>query len=148
MKLTSRKSLMAGTTLLVTVVCVTAIYWKENGAMAQDRTAQEPMLAHNVFFTLRESNPENRKKLVAACHEFLTEHEGTVFYAAGVLNEELDREVNDRDFDVGLHIIFKTKADQDRYQTHPRHLKFIEESSGLWNKVRVFDSDVTSPRVM
>ncbi|MDH4059117.1 MAG: Dabb family protein, partial [Cyclobacteriaceae bacterium] len=29
---------------------------------------------------------------------------------------------------------------QDTYQTHPIHLKFIEECSSLWSKVIVYDS--------
>jgi hypothetical protein len=36
--------------------------------------------------------------------------------------------------------VFKDKAAHDKYQTHERHLKFIEENKALWGKVRVFDS--------
>src|SRR5256885_5436819 len=51
-------------------------------------------------------------------------------------------EVNDREFDVALHLVFKDKAAHDKYQDHPRHAKFIEENKGNWKKVRVFDSVV------
>ena len=104
--------------------------------------AAEPMLAHNVFFTLKDKSPEAKKKLVDACKKYLSKHPGTVLYAAGTLAEDLKREVNDLDFDVGLHIIFKTKADQDKYQDAPLHLQFIEENKENWTKVRVFDSKV------
>ena len=50
--------------------------------------------------------------------------------------------VNDRDFDVALHVVFDTPANQDIYQTAPMHLKFIEEEKANWAKVRVFDSMV------
>lgn len=65
-----------------------------------------------------------------------------MFFAAGTLAQEFAREVNDRDFQVGLHVVFASKADHDRYQDHPEHLKFIEEQKENWAKVRVFDSYV------
>src|SRR5690348_14383250 len=69
--------------------------------------AEGPMLVHSVYFSLKESTPENRDKLVAACKKYLTKHPGEVYFAAGPLAEELKREVNDRDFDVALTIVFK-----------------------------------------
>src|SRR5262245_43436722 len=74
------------------------------------------MVAHNVYFSLKDNSPEARKKLVAACKKYLSGHPGEVFFAAGTLVEDLDRPVNDRDFDVGLHIIFKDRAAHDKYQ--------------------------------
>lgn len=104
---------------------------------AADKSAP---LAHIVFFTLAESNDANRAKLIEGCKKHLDGHEGVVYFGVGVNAPEYDRPVNDRDYDVALHLIFKTAKDQDVYQTHPRHVKFVEECQGLWNKVRVFDS--------
>lgn len=104
--------------------------------------AADRQLAHMVFFTLAEDTPENQQKLVAACDKYLTGHDGTVYYSAGSIAQELDREVNDREFDVALHLVFENRAAHDKYQTHPRHLKFIEENKQLWSNVRVFDSYV------
>jgi hypothetical protein len=100
------------------------------------------LLAHNVFFTLHQSSSSGRAKLVEACKKYLTGHPGTVFFACGELEPTLQRPVNDRGFDVGLHIIFATKADHDAYQEHPRHLQFIAENKADWKQVRVFDSTV------
>jgi hypothetical protein len=100
------------------------------------------LLAHNVYFTLKESSAPNRARLVQACKKYLTGHPGTVFFACGVLEERLQRPVNVRDFDVGLHIIFASKADHDAYQVHPRHLQFIDENKADWKQVRVFDTTV------
>lgn len=101
------------------------------------------MVAHNVYFSLHDPSAANIQKLVDACHKYLAKHPGTVFYAAGTVSP-LDREVNDRDWNVGLHLIFKDMAAHDAYQTHPEHLKFIEENKSLWKKVRVFDTDAAS----
>jgi hypothetical protein len=106
-----------------------------------DRT---PLLVHNVFFSLADNSPAAVKKLVTACRRHLTGHPGTVFFAAGTVSD-LDRPVNDRDFDVGLHLVFSSRADHDRYQNSARHLKFIEETKPNWKSVRVFDSEAESP---
>ncbi|HQR06825.1 MAG TPA: Dabb family protein [Gemmatales bacterium] len=98
------------------------------------------MLGHMVYFTLKESTAANRRKLVEACRKYLTGHTGTVFFAAGVLAEEFTRDVNDRQWDVALHLIFVDKAAHDVYQEHPRHDEFIAENKETWKSVRVFDS--------
>lgn len=98
------------------------------------------MLAHNVFFTLHDASDPAQLKLVQACKKYLSNHSGTVFFACGGRALELQRPVNDRDFDVGLHIVFQTKADQDAYQLAPRHDQFIAENKDNWKTVRVFDS--------
>ena len=100
------------------------------------------MLAHNVFFSLKDNSPAARQKLLDACHKYLATHPGTVFFAAGVLADALKREVNDRDFDVGLHLVFSDQAAHDRYQDAPAHHQFIAENKDNWKKVRVFDSVV------
>jgi hypothetical protein len=104
--------------------------------------AAGPMLAHNVFFSLKDPSPAAQEKLVAACKKYLSGHAGTVFFAAGTLAKDLARPVNDRDFDVALHVVFKDKAAHDQYQKAPAHLKFIKENQANWKKVRVFDSYV------
>ena len=109
---------------------------------ASQTQAAEPQLAHMVFFTLAEDTKENRDTLVAACEKYLSDHDGTVYFSAGVINEELDRDVNDKDFDVALHLVFASQKAHDTYQTAPKHLKFIEENKHLWSSVRVFDSNV------
>lgn len=102
--------------------------------------AATPMIGHMVFFTLNESTPENRAKLVAACDKYLSDHDGTVHYSAGIIAEDMNREVNVRDFDVALHLVFKDGASHDAYQSHARHVQFIEENKTNWKAVRVFDS--------
>ncbi|MBL7039019.1 MAG: Dabb family protein [Pirellulaceae bacterium] len=109
-------------------------------ATVNQAQAADPQLAHAVYFKVKEGSGDAKGQLVAACKKFLSEHEGTVYFAAGVLAEEMNRDVNDRDFDVFLLVVFKNKAAHDKYQTDPRHLKFIEEYSELWDSVRVFDS--------
>jgi hypothetical protein len=101
-------------------------------------------LAHNVFFSLHDRSAEACQRLLAACHKYLAPHAGIVFFACGTRAAELRREVNDLDFDVGLHIVFTDQAAHDAYQDSEAHGRFIAENKANWRKVRVFDSVVTS----
>jgi Stress responsive A/B Barrel Domain len=104
------------------------------------KPAAGPLLVHNVFFALKDNSERAREELIRACTKYLTGHPGTVFFACGRLAAGLERDVNDRDWDVGLHLVFADRAAHDRYQEAPRHLQFIEENRHNWKKVRVFDS--------
>ncbi len=112
-----------------------------NAAEGKDR-----MLAHHVYFTLHDHSPAARQKLVDACRKYLSGHPGQVWFGVGTLAAELNREVNDRDFDVALTVVFQSQAAHDRYQQAERHLRFIAENKANWRQVRVFDSclDVTA----
>ncbi len=107
-------------------------------------TRNSIMLAHAVYFTLQDDSDAAKKRLVDSCHEHLSGHDGTAFYAAGALEPNLDRPVNDHDFDVSLYVVFIDRAAHDAYQQSPRHLQFIEENKSNWKQVRVFDSNVAA----
>ena len=48
--------------------------------------------------------------------------------------------MNDRNWDVGLHLVFVDKAAHDAYQEDSTHNRFIDENKANWAAVRVFDS--------
>jgi len=103
-----------------------------------------PQLSHAVYFTLRTRTPEAAAKLAAACREHLTGHPGTVFFSVGTRAVDYDREVNDRDYDVALTIVFESHAAHDAYQAAPRHDAFIAANAATWAQVRVFDVDLAA----
>lgn len=98
------------------------------------------MLAHNVYFTLKDRSQAKIDSLVKACNDYLTGHPGLKFFFAGVLEPELARPVNDRGFDVALVLVFEDRAAHDVYQTAPRHNTFVAEQKDNWEQVRVFDA--------
>lgn len=137
--------------LLGAVLCAAIVTWSVGaldcigpaGAVAAQPDEAAKMLCHNVFFSLKNDTPEGRDKLVAACKKYLVKHPGVVFFSVGTPSD-LNRPVNDRDFSVGLLVVFADRAAHDTYQTAADHLKFIEENKETWAKVRVFDADVES----
>lgn len=104
--------------------------------------AEDPQIGHMVFFQLKDNTPGARQKLVDACKKYLKEHEGVVYFSAGSISDDFKRDVNDRDWDVALHLVFKNKAAHDKYQDAKTHKQFIEENKDGWKKVRVFDSEI------
>ena len=101
------------------------------------------MLSHTVFFTLKDSSPDACQTLVAACHKYLTQHDGIRLLTAGTRTPDLDRPVNDSEFHVALNVVFESREAQDVYQVSDNHNAFIAEQKDNWEKVRVFDADVS-----
>lgn len=131
--------------LLLSMLVAMSLYWGYRAGTSTAADTKEkapPMLAHNVFFSLKESNDKNRAHLMEECQKYLANHEGTVYFAAGTVVADLDRPVNDRDWDVGLHLVFQDRECHDKYQVAKTHLEFIERNKDSWSKVRVFDSYV------
>ena len=50
--------------------------------------------------------------------------------------------MNDKDFDVALHLVFELKDAHGTYQEAPGHQQFIDQQQENWKVVRVFDSFV------
>jgi hypothetical protein len=98
------------------------------------------LVCHDVYFTLKDRSAAARQALVEACKKYLTVQPGIVNFYCGTLEPELAREVNDRDFDVALHVVFTDRAAHDAYQNDATHNQFIAEMKHNWAKVRVFDS--------
>lgn len=101
-----------------------------------------PQLAHHVFFTLKDSSDAATDALISAAQKYLDGHDGCVSFGVGRRVPDLTREVNDQAYHVSLHVVFASRAAHDVYQTHPRHLEFIEEQKHNWAQARVFDSDL------
>lgn len=133
-----RMVLVASVTFLATAVLMSAF---QNGRLAADPMVQQG-LSHDVYFSLKDKSPGAKQALIAGCKRYLVEHPGVVFFSVGTLTPGLNRPVNDRDFDVALHIVFSDLAAHDAYQVSKLHTEFVAEHRGAIDKVRVFDSDV------
>jgi hypothetical protein len=134
-----RKQLVCGS--LVCLILAGILVWSAHNR-SEAGGKKGPMLAHMVYFSLKDNSAEAKKKLVAACDKYLSKHSGEVYYGTGTRCEDLDRPVNDKDFDVALHIVFANRASHDKYQVAKRHKQFIEENKDNWKKVRVFDATI------
>ena len=97
------------------------------------------MFIHHVYFWL--NNPdsaEDLKKLKEGLQK-LTVVETIGMYQIG-WPAETNRDVIDRSYSLSWMLMFDNLEDEEIYQVHPLHKKFVEECSHLWSKVVVYDS--------
>ena len=93
------------------------------------------LLSHSVYFSLKESTPESRQKLVDSCKKYLSQHHGVVFFSAGSLCDEAKGQFNDRDFDVVLLMVFTDHEALHTYAASADHQKFIGENVASFKNV-------------
>lgn len=97
------------------------------------------LFIHHVFFWLKEpDNQDARAKFEKAARELVT-IETIIDHHIGV-PAPTAREVIDSSYTYSVLTTYRNKDDQDIYQTHPKHLKFIEDCQDLWERVLVYDT--------
>ena len=89
--------------LLITVAVVLSFSGCTNGLLINQQ--KSPHLVHDVYFTLNDDSETARSKLVEDCYKYLSNHPGIVFFAAGVIIESHERDVNVRDWQVSIQIL-------------------------------------------
>ncbi len=99
----------------------------------------EGQFIHHVFFWLREPVTQAVRSKFEQALKDLVKVETIVDYHLGI-PAGTSRDVIDTSYTYSLLATFKSKADQDVYQTHPIHLRFIEENNMLWERVVVYDT--------
>lgn len=109
-------------------------------AQNENSTPMKDQVVHNVFFYLK--NPESAADK-AALKEGLRTLEAIPEVKQLYLGEPastLKRDVVVTDWHVSEIIYFDNYEDQDAYQSHPIHMKFVEDCQHLWEKVVVYDT--------
>ena len=97
------------------------------------------IFVHHVFFWLKEpKNSDSRAQFEKGLRELIKVPQIQSSHIATPV--ESAREVVDDSFTYSFMTFFKNNEDQEIYQTHPIHLKFIEDCQHLWEKVIVYDS--------
>ncbi len=96
--------------------------------------------AHTVYFWLKNpDSPADRKAFETSLQTFL---DTSAFAKTKFIGKppRASRDVVDGSFTYSLIVTFESAEAQKEYQDEPPHKKFVEESSGLWTKVIVYDS--------
>ena len=94
---------------------------------------------HHVFFWLKEPlNTEARNEFEKGLQDLITVPQIQSYHIGTPV--ESPRDVVDDTFTYSYMAFFNSKEDQDIYQTHPIHLKFVEDCQHLWEKVIVYDA--------
>jgi len=97
--------------------------------------------AHTVYFWLKNpKNNEDIKAFEASLKKFINQ---SIYIQTKHIGRPstTNRDVIDATYTYSLLLTFKNKEAQDNYQEEPNHKLFIDESSNLWSKVVVYDSE-------
>lgn len=97
------------------------------------------MFVHHVYFWLKNpDSQEDLQKLIEGLKKLGKIKTLKMFHLGKPA--DTNRDVIDRSYSISWLNIFDSKEDEEKYQTDPIHLKFVEECSPLWKKVVVYDS--------
>jgi Stress responsive A/B Barrel Domain len=97
------------------------------------------MFIHHVYFWLNNTGSAEDLKQLKEGLQKLTVIETIGMYQIGT-PAATNRDVIERTYSVSWMLMFDNLEDEEVYQVHPLHKKFVEECSHLWSKVIVYDS--------
>jgi len=97
------------------------------------------MFIHHVYFWLKNPDSAEDLKQLKEGLQKLTVIETIGMYQIGT-PAATNRNVIDRSYSLSWMLMFDNLEDEEVYQVHALHKKFVEECSHLWSKVIVYDS--------
>jgi len=100
----------------------------------------DPNFAHTVYFWLKNpDSQDDRRAFETSLRKFLDHSQ---FAKTNFIGRppRASRDVVDGSFSYSLIVTFESAEAQQNYQEEPPHKLFVEESSELWSKVIVYDS--------
>jgi Stress responsive A/B Barrel Domain len=130
MNKTSRRDFIAKT-MITTAAVATAL-------PSEAAPKKEPFIHHVYFWLKNPNNAADTAKLIEGLTKLAKVPEIKMHYIGKPATT--NRSVIERTYAVSWLCFFENLAEEEVYQTHPIHLKFIEEYSHLWEKVIVYDS--------
>lgn len=97
------------------------------------------MFSHIVIFWTDPDNASAPDQLIAGIEKYLRPIPLARGLHVGRMATSERKDVVDQSYQVGLNLIFDSKADQDAYQIAPLHLDFVANCKHLWKRVVVYD---------
>ena len=135
MNQTSRRKFIVGGALMGVAAAASA----ETKAAPAAGKATVPKLVHHVFFWLKNPDSTEDRAILIAGIKKLGDIETVRAIHVGVPASTEKRDVVENSYHVSEMLCFDDVEGQSAYQVHPAHKKFVEECSGLWSKVLVYD---------
>ena len=97
------------------------------------------MFSHIVIFWTDPAQPNAVEELIAGANKYLKDIPGVLQFHVGKMSPS-PRPVVDQSYQVGLNLIFPSKAAEQAYQVHPQHIEFVEKVfKRVGKKVVIYD---------
>ncbi|GAB3516634.1 Dabb family protein [Emticicia fontis] len=107
--------------------------------LASEKIKSKELFVHHVYFWLKNPGNEADKAKLLEGLEVLSKVPEIRMVHIGT-PASTNRSVIERGYAVSWLLFFDNLEEEEIYQKHPVHLKFIEDYSHLWEKVIVYDS--------
>jgi hypothetical protein len=108
-------------------------------AMTTEAKTKKELFVHHVYFWLKNPDSEaDRLKLMEGLDKLSKVPEIRMAHIA--TPADTHRSVIERSYAVSWLCFFDNLEEEEVYQKHPIHLKFIADYGHLWEKVIVYDS--------
>ena len=82
--------------------------------------------SHIVIFWTDPAQPAAADELIAGANLYLKAIPGVLQFHVGKMSPS-PRPVVEQSYQVALNLIFPSKAAEQAYQVHPRHIEFVEK---------------------
>jgi hypothetical protein len=118
--------------------------FEDGEVAAKNVRAKDQTVVHGVYFSLKDASESGRAAFIKSLNDELCSppKEYYVRFSTGVRGKGFDRDVNDKDFDVALFIVFENRKGLETYLPADYHKRFIEKNKDRIKGVRVFDDAV------
>jgi len=138
-----RRTFLKATTLLATISGIFGYKTLQAKNRITIMENSKGMMQHQVYFWLKSTVTESdRKAFEKGLHNLISNIKEVSKAEIGVPAKTADRDVVDHSFAYSLLVRFKTIEDHNIYQSHAAHQKFIDDHAALWEKVKVYDSEM------
>ena len=101
------------------------------------------MIVHSVFFWLKEDLSDDDRATFDTGVRSLLDQDNVSGGSVGVPAATPERPVIDSSYTVALHVNLDDMAAHDAYQVDPNHTAFIETCAPFWDKVVIYDAEVS-----
>ncbi|GAB3172871.1 Dabb family protein [Telluribacter humicola] len=145
MKNTSRRkflkaSALAGVGTTIATGAIAATTAAATAAIASTEAApKKELFVHHVYFYLKNAGSAADKAKLLEGLEKLSKVPTIRMVHIGT-PATTNRDVIERGYSISWLCFFDNLEEQEVYQKHPIHLKFVDDYSHLWEKVIVYDS--------
>ncbi|MDI9865760.1 Dabb family protein [Flectobacillus longus] len=109
-------------------------------ALHTEAKPKKKIFIHHVYFWLKNPSSEADKNKLIEGLTGLSKVPTIRFHHIGT-PASTNRSVIERGYSVSWMLFFDNLEEEEIYQKHPIHLKFVEDYSHLWEKVIVYDSE-------
>lgn len=106
---------------------------------SHDHTSKKQIIHHVLFWLKNPKSEQDLQALITGLEKLRTIDVVKKLHIGVPASTEI-RPVIDNSYSLSEIMFFDTVEDQNTYQKHPLHLKFVEDCSHLWEKVIVYDS--------